>query len=239
MNTIPDLSITIPAFNEEETIEAVFINAEKSAKHNSSNYEIVLIDDGSTDRTGAILDAIKKRSKKVVVIHHKKNLGFSGAMRSCYEHASGELIFLGPGDGQFDYSEIRKFIHEIKNHDIVVSYRIFNEEKNYRKINSFIFHALSRILFGIQLKEFSSCMLYHKYVRDSIKIKEANPFSCLFLLEFIYKAMTKGFSFGQVPIHFYKRKGGVQKGSNPKMIIRTLLEMFRFWYKIRIGKVSA
>lgn len=231
------ISITIPAYNEEQTLEKVFYNALSSVEKLTDDYEIVLVNDGSKDTTGKIIDSIKKRyGKEVVVIHHKKNKGFSGAMKSCYANASKNLIFLGPADGQFNYKEVAKFVKEIYNKDIVVAYRIVNNEKLYRKISSFLFHLLCRILFGITLREFSSCVLYRKRVRDSISI-QAHPVSCLFLPEFIYKARQRGFTFGEVPIHFYARAGGVQKGTNPRMILQTLYEVGSFWWKIQTGKV--
>lgn len=232
------ISVTIPAYNEGETIERVSRNALSSVAALTRKYELLLVDDGSVDETSQLMNKLKKEfRKKINVIHHKKNKGFSGAMKSCYENAKGDFIFLGPADGQFDYSELKLFINEIKDKDIVVAYRIVNQEKLNRKFYSFFFHLLSRTLFGIRLKEFSSCILYTKEVRNSINIT-ADPFSCLFLPEFIYKSIKKGYKIGQVPIHFYKRKGGTQKGINVRMILKTLLEMTRFWFEIKRGKVQ-
>lgn len=231
------ISITIPAYNEEQTLKRVFHNALSSVSKLTNDYEIVLVNDGSIDTTGRIMDSIKKRyARKIVVVHHEKNKGFSGAMKSCYANASKDLIFLGPADGQFDYNEVAKFVKKIKTKDIVVAYRVVNKERFYRKINSFFFHLLARVLFGITLREFSSCIMYRKRVRDSITIT-ANPFSCLFLPEFIYKAKRMEFRFGETPIHFYARAGGVQKGTNLRVILKTLWEMFIFWWKIQEGKV--
>lgn len=227
------ISITIPAFNEEKTIESVVKNAIDSVSGISSNYEILLVDDGSVDSTFQMMKKLERKFKgKISIIHHTKNKGFSGALKSCYENAKGDLIFLGPADGQFNYNELKNFIKEVEKKDIVVAYRQINEESRYRKINSYLFHLLSRILFGIKLKEFSTCMVYSKKVRDSITI-QASPSSALFLPEFFYKAIQEGYSIGQVPIHFYKRKGGKQKGSSPKVIINTLVEMTKFWLYVR------
>lgn len=237
MLTNKKISVTIPAFNESETIEKISINALSYASSLSNKYELLLVDDGSTDKTLQIMKELKKKFKnKVNIIHHEKNLGFTGAMRSCYENAKGDLIFLGPADGQFDYSELKVFIEQIKNNDIVVAYRKVNEESIQRKFYSLFYHLISKFLFGIRLREFSSCILYTRKVRNSITI-QANPFSCLFLTEFIYKSMKKGYKIGQVPIHFYKRKGGTQKATNFKMITKTLSEMCILWINIRLGKV--
>lgn len=235
MKTHKKISITIPAYNEEETIKQVVENAISEVIKITSRYEILLVDDGSTDKTSVIMDGLKKKyAGKIRIVRHVKNKGFTGALKSCYENARGDWIFLGPADGQFNYSELELFVDKISINDIIVAYRILNEETLYRKINSFLFHLLSRILFSIKLKEFSTCMLYSKEVRDSISIQSRTS-SALFLPEFFYKALKKGYRIDQVPIHFYKRKGGKQKGSSPKVIINTLLEMTKFWLYIRFN----
>ncbi len=237
MNTYKKISITIPAHNEEKTIEKVVQNAIASVSKITPQYEILLVNDGSQDKTGVIMNRLQKKFKdNIRVIHHKKNKGFTGAMQSCYQNAKGDLIFLGPADGQFNYREVKKFVDEIQRNDIVVAYRIVNNESLRRKLNSFLFHLLSRVLFGIKLREFSSCMLYTKKVRDTITVS-AHPFSALFLPEFIYKSINNKFSISQVPIHFYKRKWGGQRGANPKMILKTLSEMLHFWLEIKLGRI--
>lgn len=226
------ISITIPAFNEEETIEQVVKNVLISVKHISTHFEILLVDDGSTDRTAEIAENLRSRNpERIRVIHHKTNKGFSAAMNTCYKNADGDYIFLGPADGQFDYREVVLFVRSIKNHDVVAGYRVFNEEHLYRKFNSLFFHLLAKTLFGIKLKEFSSCILYTKKVRDSITV-DADSYACLFLPEFIYKSLHRGYKIGEVPIHFYARKGGKQKGTNIRMIVRTIGEMLLFKYSL-------
>lgn len=231
------ISITIPAYNEATTLRSVYVQARDAAARLTQDYEIVLVDDGSTDGTGHIMDELKRQDPgHTVVVHHKYNKGFSGAMLSCYRHASKDLIFLGPADGQFDYSEVQLFAKAIQGKDMVVAYRIVNQERWYRKINSFVYHAFARTLFGIKLREMSSCIMYRRAVRDAIKIT-ADPFSCLFLSELIYKAIRRGYRTVQVPIHFYPRKGGVQKGTNMRMMLKTIGEMIRFWLDIKRGVV--
>lgn len=238
MLTNKKISVTIPAYNESGTIEKVSKNALSSVSLLSNRYELLLVDDGSTDETLKVMERLKKKFKsKINIIHHEKNMGFTGAIRSCYENAKGDLIFLGPADGQFNYSELERFVKKIENNDIVVAYREINEERISRKFYSFFYHLISRLLFGIKLREFSSCILYTKKVRDSIVI-HADSFSCLFLPEFIYKAMKEGYRIGQVPIHFYKRKSGIEKATNVKMVIKTLSEMCSLWFNTRSGRIK-
>ncbi len=240
VKTNKKIVITIPAYNEETTIERVVKNVIQELSKFTDNFYILLVNDGSWDKTAQVIEELRKKYKnRVQVIHHKKNKGFSGAMKTCYEHAKGDLIFLGPADGQFNYSQVKLFVNELEKNkrDIVTAYRVINEEKITRKISSFAFHLIAKMLFGIRLKEFSSCILYTRKLRDSISI-QAHPVSCMFLPELIYKSMKKKYTFGEVPIRFEKRKGGQANGANYRMIIKTLNEMFRFWWDIRIGKVK-
>lgn len=232
--------ITIPAYNEETTIERVVRNVIQELSKFTNNFYILIVNDGSFDKTAQVIEQLKKKYKnRIEVVHHRKNKGFSGAMKTCYERAKGDLIFLGPADGQFNYSQVKLFVNELEKNkrDIVTAYRVINEEKITRKISSFVFHLIAKVLFGIKLKEFSSCILYTRRLRDSISI-QAHPVSCMFLPELIYKSMKKKYIFGEVPIRFEKRKGGQANGANYKMVIKTLNEMFRFWWDIRIGKVK-
>lgn len=229
------LCITIPAYNEERTIIEVVNKALKASNALFSRSEVLLVNDGSTDKTFEKMKNLKKLHKsKVRIVNHQQNLGFSGALKSCFDNADGDYIFLGPADGQFDFNELKVFANDIENYDIIVAYRSVSEERIYRKIYSYFYHLLSKILFNIHLKEFSTCILYTMEVRNNISIT-SRPSSALFIPEFLYKAIKKKYTIGQVPIHFYKRKAGKEKGSNPKVILNTLIEMGKFWINIRFN----
>lgn len=232
MITNKKISITIPAYNEEKTLRSVVEQAISEVSKLTNTVEVLLVNDGSTDKTGAIIASLVRTHPRVVrSITHPANKGFSASMNTCYVNADGDYIFLGPADGQFDFSEVALFVRQISHVDIVAGYRTYNEETVQRKINSFFFHLIARILFGIHLKEFSSCIMYRRTVRDTITIS-ADSYSCLFLPELMYRAIHKGFVIGEVPIHFYTRKGGEQKGTNIRMIIKTLYDMVRFKFEL-------
>lgn len=234
MLTTKKISITIPAYNEEETIKEVSRQALSSVAKLTKRYELLLVNDGSTDGTARKMNELKNEHPgNVVIIHHKKNQGFTGAMKTCYMHASGDFIFLGPADGQFDYSELKIFVNAIKGYDIVVGYTAVNPESLSRKFYSLSFHLIVKLLFGIRLKEFSRCILYTKKVRDSIIIT-SDSFSCLFLPELLYRSIKKDYKIEQVPFHLHKRKGGVRKGTNFRMILKTLHEIITFWFDMKV-----
>lgn len=225
------ISVVIPAFNEQVTIKNVLKEAGENLKKLKIPFEIVVINDGSTDKTKQIVEGLIKKTKDIRLVNHLKNRGFTGAMRTSFQSAKKHLIFLAPADGQFDFSELGNFVEAIKGNDVAIGYRVKNEEGFKRRLNSRLFHFLCATLFGIKLKEISTVSLWRKRVTDSIKI-QSDDRSAMFLPELIYKALGKKYRFIQVPISWYLRKGGAPKGASPLVIVNTLRAMFQLWLKI-------
>jgi glycosyltransferase involved in cell wall biosynthesis len=220
------LTIAIPAYNEEESLPTVVTQAINAAKTNVAVYEILIVDDGSTDQTGTIADTFAKEHRWVKVVHHPKNQGFSGAIKTCYRKSTKELIFLLPADGQIDAGDVKLFLKAIENADVVVGYREHNPEPFFRRFNSKVFHTMYRLLFGVRLREISTSILWRKTVIDKINIT-AMPRSALIEPEVIYKAWTMGFRFAQIPVPYYPRNSGKPKGANPLMMLMTFTELLR------------
>ncbi|MBI2442882.1 MAG: glycosyltransferase [Candidatus Levybacteria bacterium] len=226
------ITIAIPVYNEEEALRATVLLAIKALEKLTKDYEILLVDDGSTDNTGKIADNIAAKNKRITVLHHKKNKGFTGAIRSCYRNASKELIYLAPGDGQVDFRELPEFLHVIrKGCDIAIGYRIKNPMSPYRKINSFLFHVYCRYVLGLPFKKLSTVILWKKSILDALNI-DSHDRSAMIEPEVVYKAYKKGYKFVEIPFTFLPRSGGKAKGSNPLMILKTLREMVTFFYRL-------
>lgn len=227
------ISIVIPAYNEEETIESVVKEASKILKRIKLDYEIVLVNDGSSDNTGKIINKIAKNSKKIRVVHHRVNKGFTGAMKTCFKSARKHFIFLAPADGAFDFSQLPKFLEAIRGYDVATAYIIREEETLITKIKILFFHApflfLSRCLLGIKLREFSSVSLWRRRVIQSIEIESPDR-SAMFLPELISKALADKCKFTEVQIRWYRRQGGEAKGARFSVAARTLLAMIRLWF---------
>ena len=233
MKKVPALTIAIPAYNEAGSIEKVVMEALAAAKNLASDFEILVVNDGSTDGTGITVDTLASKNQHIRVIHHPKNQGFSGAIKSCYKQAKKDLIFLLPADGQIAASDCKLFLKKIEEADVVVGYRKNNPEPWVRRLNSKVFHTLYRTLFGVRLREISTSILWRKKVLDSINIT-AIPGSALIEPEVVYKAWKAGFRFAEVAIPYYPRTSGKAKGSNPFMILVTIRELLRLWWEQRI-----
>lgn len=227
---VDSISVVIPAYNEEKTIKDVVKDATLILKKLKVDYEIILVNDGSTDDTGKIIDKLA-RSTRIRAVHHKKNKGFTGAMRTCFASARKGWVFLAPADGQFDFSQVSRFTKAIDKFDVALGYRIKNEESLSRKLMSKLFHILCRILFGIKFKEISTVSLWRRSVLQSISIISDDQ-SAMMLPELIFKAMKKNYQFTEVPISWRTRRGGKAKGAGFVTIAKTLVGMSRLWYII-------
>lgn len=230
------LSVVIPAFNEKDTIEDVVKEATEALKDMKIDYEIVLIDDGSTDGTSKIIDKLAK-VKEIRAVHHEKNKGFTGAMKTAFASARKHLVFLAPADGQFDFGALNNFVEAIKGYDVAIAYRVENEEPFSRKLNSRVFHKLCSILFNINFREISTVSIWRRRVLQSVEIESDNR-SAMMLPELIYKAMQKRCRFTEVPIHWRLRRGGEAKGAGVVTIIKTLTGMYTLWRKVVSGKTD-
>lgn len=229
---VSSLTIAIPAYNEEASVSSVIEDALQMGARISTKFQLLLVDDGSTDKTLTIMQEKAKIHKNITIIKHLTNKGFSGAIKSCYRESLHEWIFLAPADGQISMDILPRFIELTPQADVIVGFRTTNPEPLSRKINSYIFHRLYRLLFGVKLKEISTAILWKKTILDSISIS-ANDRSALIQPEVIYKAWKSGAIFKQVGFPYCIRKGGVPKGSDPTMIVITLKEMFRLFRELR------
>lgn len=226
---VNSISVVIPAFNEEDTIEDVVKDATLNLRKLKVDYEVILVNDGSTDKTAEIIERLANKDKHIKPIHHKINRGFTGAMRTCFASARKRYVFLAPADGQFDFSQISLFTKVIEGFDVSLGYRVENEEPFYRKLNSLLFHTLCRILFGIKFKEISTVSLWKRSILQSIEI-ESDDRSAMMLPELTLKAMKKNYKFREVPINWLLRRGGKAKGAGFVTIAKTLVGMIRLWY---------
>lgn len=226
------ISITIPAFNEEETIEKVVKEVLAAVSTITKDYEIVLVDDGSKDKTGKIIDALARNNKKIRALHHKKNKGFTGAMKTSLYSAKKHLVFLAPADGQFDFTQLKSFVDAIRGYDMVIAYKVNSREGFFRKFSSWAIYSLYKTLFRVPIREISSVFMWRRRVIEAIEI-ESEDRSAVFLYEFFYKALQKNYKYIEIPITWCSRRAGRAKGRGFKNILKTLEGMLKLWLKVR------
>ena len=228
-----NLSITIPAYNEEVTLEGAVLDALGTAADVDQDSEVLIVDDGSTDGTAKIADRLAAEHPRVRVFRHESNRGFSGAMRSCMDEAAGDYVFLGPADGQARYEELDRFWPMRDRYDLIFSYRVARGDDARRKLSSTVWYAFLRILFGETIPEFSSTFLFR---RDAIPEFPVNirPDASNFLPILYLTAVRTGARVGTLGTVQHERVGGVAKGGSISNTARTVLEDLVLWWRLRV-----
>ncbi len=225
------ISVVFPAFNEEENIEPVVSSALRFLPTVTDEYEIIIVDDGSKDRTGKIADELAKKYAQILVIHHPSNKGYGAALRSGFKAAKHDLIFFTDADGQFDIKEISKLIFLIKDADIVCGYRTERADPFFRRFNAGLYNLAIRLLFGLNLVDIDCAFKLFK--REVIQRLNLESTGALINAELLILAQKRGYIIKQVGVSHYPRKKGKQTGNKIGVILRVFVELIKLWKKLK------
>lgn len=232
LKKVPELSLFLPSYNEQDNIKKVIADADKVLKTVADKYEILVIEDGSKDDTAKVVKDIIKKNKNVRMYQHKPNRGYGGAFKSGLYQSHYDLVTLMDADGQFDFSEITKFLPKIAKYDLVIGYRLNRQDSFLRLVNAFIWKLWIWLLFGLWVNDIDCALkLIHKNVINDITLTTE---SALTSAEFLIKARQHGFTIAQVGVHHYPRAAGVPTGANPKVIIKAFLQSLNLWYQLNL-----
>jgi len=234
MEKLNELSLFFPAYNEETNLRNTAEKAIPILKSVAEKYEVVIINDGSKDNTGKIADDLAKKYSFLRVIHHNPNRGYGGAMESGWYSGKYEWIAFTDADGQFDFSEITKFIEKQRetNADLVIGYYLKRAVNRMTVLTSKIWELMIFLFFGLKVTDIDcGFKMARKKVIDTIPHLESErgPF---ITSEFLIKAKKAGFKFAEVGIHHYPRKGGAATGRSFKVILAGFSDLFRLRMKI-------
>lgn len=234
---VPELSIFFPFWDEEANVVQVVEDAIKVAKKIASKWEIVMIDDGSTDCSLQFIKQLTKKHEHVRYISHDINRGYGAALRSGFEKARYELIVFTDGDGQFNFSEIDKFIDKIQDADIVIGFRKRRRDNNIvrRQLLMNLLKVWDLVLFRFYFRDIDCGF---KLLRRSAleKLMPLRSEGAMITTEILAKARKKKLKIKEVGITHYPRINGHQSGANMPVIIRAVLESFILWYDLHYGR---
>jgi len=223
-NITSSISVFLPCYNEQGNVARTVEKAVQMLEKLGVDYEIIIVNDGSRDDTGKIADGLAAENSRVRVVHHQRNLGYGTALQSGFRAATKELVFYTDGDGQFDIGELPPLLALMEQFDIVSCFRINRQDSVARKINAWCWTKLVCLLFGMRIRDIDCAFkLYKRKIFNDITLKSTGA---LIDAEILARAINKGYSVTQRPVHHYPRTAGVQTGAKLKVIFRAFKELF-------------
>jgi Glycosyl transferase family 2 len=228
---VRDISVIFPAFNEEGNIRCTVETALKVLPKVATRWEVIVVDDGSSDATALICDDLKARYSQVEVIYHGRNRGYGAALKSGILSAKYDLIFFSDSDGQFDLSDLQQLISWSEDYDIVAGYRAKRHDPLHRRINALGWNALVRLVLGIKIRDIDCAFkLFRRSVFDQVQIRCVGA---MVNTEILAQATRLGMRIHQVKVNHFPRRYGKQSGANPHVIVVAFRELCRLWRKLR------
>lgn len=225
----------MPAYNEEGNIATTIIDARSSAQRLTPDYEIIVVDDGSTDRTVEVVKELANVDRNIRLVQHRKNLGYGASVKTGLKSCTKDWIFFTDSDGQFHYDELPEFATGCQDYDLIIGYRQKRMDPFHRV---FVAQVLLKIwnytLFKLKVRDVDCAYkLFRREVRDAIKLETA---SAITVTEFIIKAQSLGYKILERPVHHFPRKFGEQTGGNWRVILKAARESLVLHQKMTYDK---
>ncbi len=221
------LSIVLPAYNEEANVEDAVERVSAVARQLGMDYEIILVNDGSADRTGEIGRELRQRIPNFRLVEHYPNRGYGGALKAGFEAATKELIAFVPADNQFDFSEVGRLLERLEEGaDVVSGYRAQRQDHLVRKLNAWGWNTLVRLLFGYLCRDIDcGFKLFRREILDHVNVVSDGA---MIDTEFLAGAKARGFRIAEVPVTHLPRTAGEATGANLKVILKAFRDLVRF-----------
>ena len=227
----PGLSIFFPAYNDSGTIASLVISARRAASQVTSDFEIIVVNDGSADSTPEIADELARTYPEVRVIHHPKNRGYGGALRTGFSSARKDLVFYTDGDAQYDPAELARLWPQMTEHvDLVNGYKISRADPMHRIVIGRMYHYTVKILFGLRVRDVDcDFRLMRRAIFDRVALEHNSGVICL---EMMKKIQDAGFRIAEVPVHHYHRAFGKSQFFNFRRLFRTAVDVAGLWLQL-------
>jgi len=217
--------VVFPAFNEEANIRAVVQDAYRNIRDFIPVFEIIVVNDGSKDRTGEICDRLVEEFSEMRVVHHARNRGYGAALKSGIELARYDLIFFSDADGQFDLKELAAFIEQADAYDIVAGYRARRQDPPHRLLFAWGWNILVRLVLGISIRDIDCAFkAFNRYVFTNIRIQSVGA---MVNTEIFAQASRFGMTVKEVQVKHFPRRHGKPTGGKFAVIIKAFRELIR------------
>ncbi|MBC7833769.1 MAG: glycosyltransferase family 2 protein [Phycisphaerales bacterium] len=227
------LSIVLPCRNEEANVERVAREALKVGRRLARHLQVVIVNDGSTDRTGAIADELARAHPEVRVVHHETGRGYGGALRGGFGAATGEWVFYTDGDGQFEMGQLEGVLPLLREHDVVAGYRIKREDPSHRRLFGWAWSRVVWVVLGLRVRDIDCAFkVLPCWFVQSAPLRASGA---MISAELLAHAKRQGLRLAQVGVHHRARTGGRATGGNWRVIAKAMRELVGLRRELRAG----
>jgi glycosyltransferase involved in cell wall biosynthesis len=219
------LSVIFPAFNEAANIRSVVEDAHRTVPKLAPIFEIIVVNDGSKDRTGEICDRLTEEFSDVRVVHHPRNYGYGAALKSGIRLARYDLVFFTDADGQFELKEVAALLEQADAYDIVAGYRARRQDPPHRLLFAWGWNILVRLVLGIRIRDIDCAFkVFNRRVFDKVQI---NSVGAMVNTEIFAQVCRFGMTVKEVPVSHFPRRHGKPTGGNVAVIMKAFRELIK------------
>lgn len=221
---IPSISLFFPVYNDEKTVETMVEKSLQVLSSISDTYEVLIVNDGSPDKSGVVADQMAGRyPNKVRVIHHPRNLGYGAAVRTGLNNVRYDWVCFTDGDNEYDVEDLHKLIRLIRYYELIITFRYVKLYSSFRVFISWAYNSILRFLFRTQYRDVSTGLrLIRRSLLKELDLRANSPFIGA---EIVIKTMLKGFPVGEVGIQTFPREFGKGASTSIKNILATIKDM--------------
>ena len=228
---LKSLSVFMPAYNEEDSIASTVEGVVKVLKSLKLEWEVLVINDGSKDKTAEVVRDLEKKYPGVKLVDYEKNKGYGHALKTGFAQAKYQWVAFVDSDGQFDFAEIKKLLAKTDEADVILGYRLNRADPFQRRIFTWGWKMLAMVLLGLNVRDYSCGfkLIKKKVIEDISPIESEEKVT---QIEMLIKAKKKGYKFAEVGVHHYPRTAGIPTGANLSVVLKSFNDMLKLWQKV-------
>lgn len=227
----PGISVFFPAFNDAGSIGPLVQNAFETLPTLTADYEVIVVNDGSTDATRAVLEQLARVHAQLRIIEHPDNRGYGAALRSGFDHATKDLVVYTDGDGQYDVRQLPALHAKLlPGVDVVNGFKVQRADSAHREVLGSVYNRLARSLFRLPIRDVDcDFRLLRRSVLKRVKLSSSSGAICV---ELVRKLRSEGAVFAETPVNHFPRIHGRSQFFTPRRIILTAFDFCVLWFRL-------